>query len=91
MGRYLNVINTNSKMFEVMDVVNLNLERFESVEGRIHIIATIETSNNSLSLVGDAPPPPPHFLMDSIESLKVKTMEGKIVRACSLARNTSEV
>ncbi len=35
-----------------MDVINLNLERFEGVEGGIHIIKAIGTSNNSLSLVG---------------------------------------
>jgi hypothetical protein len=51
-GADSNVVNTNSKVFEVMDVVNLNLERFEGVEGGIHIIEAIETSNNSLSLVG---------------------------------------
>jgi len=47
-----NVVNTNSKVFEAMDVVNLNPKRFEGVEGGIHIIEAIGTSNNSLSLVG---------------------------------------
>ncbi len=52
MGGDSNVVNTNSKVFEAMDVVNLNLERFQGVEGRILIIEAIGTSNNSLSLVG---------------------------------------
>ncbi len=34
---------------------------------------------------------PVSFLMDSIVSPKVKTMEGEGVEVCSLARNTSRV
>jgi hypothetical protein len=39
-------------------------------------------------MVHDAPPSP---LMDSTMSPKVKTMEGKGVRARSMVRNTSRV
>jgi hypothetical protein len=46
------VVNTNSKVFEAMDVVNLNLERFGVVEGGIHIVEATGTSNTSLSLIG---------------------------------------
>jgi hypothetical protein len=34
---------------------------------------------------------PLSFLMDSILSLKVKTMKGKRIGACSLAHSTSRV